>query len=276
MSKSNNNPNVRTVFYISDRTCITAESLGNSLFTQFDKIQFKTVHLSFTSTLKKTKSATKQIEQVLIKSGNPALVFSTQVDKKLRKLIAQSNCIFFDFFSASISKMEKALNMKSSHTVGHSHGIMHNDENYYKRINNINFTINNDDGISKNYDDADVVIIGVSRSGKTPTCIFMALQYSIKASNYPLTEDNLNTIKLPEILKKHKNKLFGLTINPILLQKIRTQRVSNSNYASIQQCQKEIRCAEDMYQANNIPFIDTTHTSVEEITAKITDKFSLR
>ncbi len=204
----------------------------------------------------------------------PVLVFSTQINQNLRQLIIDSNCIFFDFFDTFISKMEHALNLKSSHTVSRSHGVSQNDH-YTDRINSINFSLNSDDGLGlKYYDQADIILIGASRSGKTPSCLFMALQYGIKAANYPLIEQDLKNTKLPEILQQYKDKLFGLSINPIRLQKIRDKR--KSNYASLQQCQSEVRRAEDMYHTNNIRFLDTTQTSIEEISAKIINKLSLR
>ncbi len=259
----------RTVFYISDRTGITAENLGNSLLSQFEGIEFVRVRLPFIDTMDKAKAAVEQINQVSEKEKMPALVFSTQITPAYRDLIQQNNCIFFDFFDTFISHLEKTLDLKSLHSVGRLHAPG-DSTNYNNRIDNINFTLNSDDGLGlKYYDQADVILIGVSRSGKTPSCLFMALQYGIKAANYPLLDEDLQNPKLPEVLKPYQNKLFALTINPTRLHKIRNTRKSNSNYASLQQCQSEVRRAEDMYRNNQIAFLDTTQMSIEEISAKI-------
>jgi hypothetical protein len=267
---------VRTVFFISDRTGITAEALGNSLLTQFEGVTFNKIHLSFIDNKQKAKKCVEQINDACNTDNNQSLIFSTQIDTELRSMMAKSKGVFFDFFETFISKMEKSLELKSIHTAGKLHGI-DNNKNYNSRINSVNFSLASDDGMSiKSFDRADIILIGVSRSGKTPTCLFMALQYGIKASNYPLIEQDLGTTKLPKILQPFKDKLFGLTINPTRLRKIRLERRSNSEYSSLQQCQSEVRRAEDIYHSNNIPFIDTTQISIEEITAKISNKFSLR
>ncbi|MDC9726351.1 MAG: kinase/pyrophosphorylase [Candidatus Thioglobus sp.] len=267
--------NQRTVFFISDRTGITAEALGNSLLSQFENIEFNEIHLSFVDTFDKAKSAIGKINNASAKGNSLPLVFSTQINAEYRELIKNSPCIFFDFFDTFISKMERSLNLKSSHTIGRLHNPNSND--YSSRINSINFSLGSDDGLgSKNYAQADIILIGVSRSGKTPSCLFMALQYGIKAANYPLIDQDLTNTELPEILQPYKNKLFGLRIKPERLCQIREKRKGNSAYASIGQCQREIKRAEDLYLANNISFLDTTQISIEEISAKIISKLSLR
>jgi regulator of PEP synthase PpsR (kinase-PPPase family) len=274
--KSKSDP-IRTVFFISDRTGITAEALGNSLLTQFEGVTFNKVHLSFIDTLQKAEKCVQQINDACIRDGNPALIFSTQIEEQFREMMSKSSGIFFDFFETFISRMEESLESKSIHAAGKLHGLNNNNKSYNSRINSVNFSLASDDGMSiKHFDRADIILIGVSRSGKTPTCLFMALQYGIKAANYPLIEQDLDTDKLPKILHPFKNKLFGLTISPTRLKKIRGERRGNSNYSSLQQCQSEVRRAEDIYHSNKISYIDTTQISIEEITAKITSKLSLR
>jgi regulator of PEP synthase PpsR (kinase-PPPase family) len=273
--KSKSDP-IRTVFFISDRTGITAEALGNSLLTQFEGVTFNKVHLSFIDSLQKVEKCVQQINEACAQDGKPALLFSTQIEEQFREMMSNSDGIFFDFFETFISRMEKSLESKSIHAAGKLHGL-HSNKNYNSRINSVNFSLASDDGMSiKSFDRADIILIGVSRSGKTPTCLFMALQYGIKAANYPLIEQDLDTDKLPKILQPFRGKLFGLTISPTRLRKIRGERRSSSTYSSLQQCQSEVRRAEDIYHSNKIPYIDTTQISIEEITAKITNKFSLR
>ena len=266
---------MRTVFFISDRTGITAEALGNSLLTQFPETNFKRVNLAFIDTQKKAQSAALLIKEASETDGEPALIFSTQVSAEYAHLLENSGGIIFDFFETFISKMENTLETKSSHEMGLSHGVG-NKNTYSGRIDSINFALNNDDGLStKNYEHADIILTGVSRSGKTPTCLFLALQYGIYAANYPLIDEDLDSVKLPSVLKPFKNKLYGLSINPVRLQNIRDERRSNSGYASIEQCQKEVRRAEDMYVQNDVPFIDTSHISIEEIAGRILQKSKL-
>ena len=160
--------------------------------------------------------------------------------------------------------------------MGLSHSVT-DKNNYGNRIDSINYALSCDDGLNiKNYARAEIILTGVSRSGKTPTCLFLALQYGIFAANYPLIEEDLKTIKLPTILQKNKNKLFGLSINPVRLQNIRDERRSNSDYASIDQCRKEVKLAEDMFVQNQVPFLDTSHTSIEEIAGRILNKSSIK
>jgi len=265
-----------TVFFISDRTGITAEALGNSLLTQFGNIEFKRVNLAFIDNLEKAHKAVNKIKIALEFDGQPPLVFSTQISSEYRDLLSSSGGIVFDFFDTFISKIEDALGEKSSQAAGLSHGVT-DTKTYTNRIESINFTLNNDDGLNtKNYDNADIIITGVSRTGKTPTCLFLALQYGIYAANYPLIEEDLNTMHLPQVLKQHKSKLFGLSINPVRLQNIRDERRSNSGYASIDQCRKEVRRAEDIFVENNVPFLDTSQTSIEEIATRILHKTKLK
>ncbi len=266
----------RTAFFVSDRTGITSEALGNSLLTQFSDIKIKKISLSFINTLDKAKKAVNEINQRAQLDGKPPLIFSTQITKEYRDLLANSEGIFFDFFDTFISKMERALDAESSHKTGLSHGLS-SQKNYLGRIDSINFALNNDDGSSiKNYDDADIILIGVSRSGKTPTCLFLALQYGIYAANYPLIEQDLTTDKIPQMLQAHKDKLFALTINPTHLHKIRSERRSNSVYATLSQCQKEVRRAESIFAANGIASIDSSQMSIEEIATLIINKKNLK
>ena len=266
---------MRTVFFISDRTGITAEALGNSLLTQFPEIEFKRINLAFIDTVKKAQSAVSVINEASEADGEPALIFSTQVSSEYRHLLEDSSGIIFDFFDTFISKLESTLDTESSHEMGLSHGVG-NKNTYSGRIDSINFALNNDDGLTtKYYDSADIILIGVSRSGKTPTCLFLALQYGIYAANNPLIDEDLDTIAIPSPLKPFKDKLYGLTINPVRLQNIRDVRRSNSGYASIEQCRKEVRRAEDMFVQNDISYIDTSHISIEEIAGRILQKSKL-
>ncbi|MFI4921173.1 MAG: pyruvate, water dikinase regulatory protein [Gammaproteobacteria bacterium] len=266
----------RTVFFVSDRTGITAEALGRSLMSQFDGAGFRQVTLPFIDSVDKAKDAVARIAEAAREDGGRPLVFSTMVQDDLRAVFQGSEALCLDFFDAFIGPLERELGMKSSHTSGKAH-VGADDAAYLNRIEAVNFVLANDDGVTtRNYPKADVVLVGVSRSGKTPTCLYMALQYGIHAANYPLTEEDMDKGRLPEALLPHRPKLYGLTINPTRLQQIRQERRPDSRYASPDQVRHEVQRAENLFQGAGIPFMNTTHPSIEEIATTILHKAGLK
>jgi regulator of PEP synthase PpsR (kinase-PPPase family) len=259
----------RFVFVISDGTGITAESLASSLITQFEHITFEKLAIPYVDTLEKAQDVVARINTCGIETGIKPLIFMTLVSKPIGDYIKRANACVFDLFSTFIAPLEQELHVKSSYTVGRTHGVA-DVASYDHRIEAINYTLGHDDGIkTKGYDKADIILIGVSRCGKTPSCLYMALQYGILAANYPFTDDDLSNFHLPDVLKPYKGRLFGLTIDPERLQHIRTERRPNSQYASAEQCRIEVAEVEAMYRQENIPFINSTRFSIEEITTKI-------
>ncbi len=259
----------RPVFFVSDRTGITAENLGHALLTQFKSINFEHHSLPFIDSEEKVRQAADTINQISRISQHQPLVFSTLIDDDYRKIIADSNAHIIDFFDAFIKPLEKELCTPSSHAEGLSHGIS-NEVVYMSRMDAINFALNNDDGVStKEYSDADVILIGVSRSGKTPTCLYLAMQFGLRAANYPLTESDMVSGSLPEILQPYRDKLFGLKISVERLRLIREIRRQNSVYASMAQCRKETKRINALFEQENISRIDSSHISVEEIATSI-------
>ncbi len=269
--------NTRTVYFLSDRTGITAETLGHSLLTQFDGIEWRRNSIPFLDSSKKTAEVAERINQAAARDGHRPLVFSTLVDEGMRETIKQTNCVFYDFFGTFIDSMEKELRQSSAHAIGRSYDMRANTSSYFDRMEAINYTLNNDDGVSaRNFGKADIILIGVSRSGKTPTCLYLALHYGISAANYPLTEEDMDSMRLPKILEPYKSKLFGLTLNAEQLHRIRQGRRPNSGYASLRQCQQELQWQESLYRMCNIPHIDSTNVSIEEISAAIMNKSGLK
>ncbi|MBK7250499.1 MAG: kinase/pyrophosphorylase [Gammaproteobacteria bacterium] len=261
----------RTVFFVSDQTGVTAETMGHSLLTQFDGLEFRPVTLPFVSSLDKAAEAVRKIDLAAAESGVRPIVFSTLVQDDLRDVIRGSQALLLDFFEAFVGPLEHELATKSTHRAGRAHGIA--DINAYTtRINATNFALSNDDGGGRDYEHADVVLIGVSRSGKTPTCLYLALQYGIFAANYPLTDDDLETGRLPKLLHAHRRKLHGLTIKPERLMQIRNERRPDSRYASPPQVQFEVRAAEALFERFAIPYLNTTECSIEEIASRILDE----
>jgi regulator of PEP synthase PpsR (kinase-PPPase family) len=258
-----------TVFFVSDHSGVTAETLGQSLLSQFEGLSYRAVTLPFISTLAKAHEALERINDAAVADGVRPVIFSTLVREAERRVVKAANGLFLDFFDAFLAPLEAELRQKSSHALGRAHGML-DVAAYMTRIDATNFALANDDGgQSREYDRADVVLVGVSRSGKTPTCLYMALQYGIYAANCPLTEEDLEKGQLPQVVRAHPRKLFGLTIDPVRLQQIRSVRRPESRYASPQQVQFELRAAEQLYRRFGIPHLDTTHSSVEEISARI-------
>jgi regulator of PEP synthase PpsR (kinase-PPPase family) len=267
----------RTVFFISDRTAITAETFGHSLLIQFDDVEFQKITLPFIDTMWKAQDALEHINDAKEQTGQRPIIFSTIVNSQIRKMILSSEAAAVDLFETFIGPLEDELRVQPS-LGGSSHHASAGDE-LDIRINAVNYALTNDDGITtKNYDKADVILVGVSRTGKTPTCLYLGLQYGIYAANYPLTEEDLliEYRKIPGVLKPFRNKLYGLTINPDRLQKIRLTRRPTGRYSSLAQCQEEISLAEFLYVSKNIPYLNITTMSIEEIAATVMHKGKLQ
>ena len=261
----------RAVFFLSDQTGVTAETLGHSLITQFPGQHFRQVTLPFIDSEDKAREAVDKINLAGQGSDVKPVVFSTLVQPNLRAIVRESDGLHLDIFDAFLSPLAAEFDEKPTYASGGAHGMSDIDA-YMKRIEATNFALANDDGgISRDYDVADVILVGVSRSGKTPTCLYLALQYGVYAANYPLTEDELETCTLPDILLDQKKKLYGLTIEPQRLQQIRKERRPLGNYSTAQQVSFELRAAETIFRRFKIPYVDTTKFSIEEISSRILD-----
>ncbi len=259
----------RTVFMISDGTGITVESLSNSLLTQFEGIEFEKKNIPYTDSIEKAEAVVSQINRIYTETGIKPLAFMTLVNPDISTIISLSSACVFDLFSTFLAPLETELGIKSSDTVGRAHGLA-NSKAYDQRIEAVNYALAYDDGVKlRGYENADIILVGVSRSGKTPSCLYMALQFGVFAANYPFTDDDLSYFHLPSALKPYKNKLFGLTIDPQRLQNIRSERRPNTQYSSAEQCRIEVAEVEAMYKRENIQFLNSTWYSVEEIATKI-------
>ena len=260
---------IRPVFFISDGTGLTAEGLGQALLSQFDSVSFDKTTLPYIDSVEKAKKAVAEINAAGQEHQITPIVFDTIVNQEVRDVLANCQGFLVDIFQTFLKPLERELGQSSSYSVGMSHAVAP-DGQYARRIDAINFALDNDDGARiRYYDQADLILIGVSRSGKTPTSLYLAMQYGLKVANYPLTEDDLDDDHLPDTLRKHKAKLFGLTIDPERLQAIREMRRPDSRYASLKQCQYEVNEVEALYRRHAIPFLSTTERSVEEISARI-------
>ena len=270
----NNSTSDRTVFIVSDGTGITAETLAHSILTQFD-LRFKKIRLPFIDTTEKALGVATTIDEALKSSKHRPIVFSTLAKTEFSNIIRQSNALHFDLIQNFVAPLEDELKMKAARAIGLSHKSADSDE-YHSRMEAINFSLAHDDGQShKNLASADVILVGVSRSGKTPTSLYLAMQYGIRAANYPLIPEDFERGKLPSGLLPHKDKLFGLSINPERLAEIRNERLPNSKYATLENCQQEVREAEMMMQREGIRWLSSTTKSIEEIATSIMQELKL-
>lgn len=261
---------LRTAFFLSGSTAITAEALGRSMLTQFSEFEFEQVTVPYIETEEQIISVIEQINRAHAENGHRPLVFSTLTDAHFRDILAtQSQALVLDMFAAFLSPLEQEVGMASSQQSGRSHSIQ-DVSSYRIRIDAVHFALENDDGaIVKYYDQADMIVIGVSRSGKTPTCLYMALQFGLYMANYPLTEEDFDQVRLPDLLMPYRHKLFALTIDVDRLAAIRTERRANSRYASLQQCELEVQAFEALIQRYKIPHLNVSELSIEEIATRI-------
>ena len=269
-------PDRRTVFFVSDGTGITAEMLGNSLLTQFDEITFQRVTIPFVDSAERIAEAIRQVNDTAEREGRRPIVISSVVDEAMSETIRrEANALTLDLFQVFIQPLEAELGAKSSHAAGRSHGIA-NSHVYFARMEAINFTQAHDDGATtRDLGKAQVILVGVSRCGKTPTSFYLALQFGVRAANFPLTPDDFSDRRLPASVLPFRDKLFGLTIQPERLREIREERRPRSKYAALDNCRFEVREAEAMMARENIPMLDTTTKSIEEIATTILHRAKL-
>ena len=259
----------RTIFFISDGTGITAEMLGHSLLTQFDAIEFSQFVIPFVDSIAKADECVARIDSARASSGARPVVFTTLVDDRVRETVRKADALVLDFFDPFLAPLEAEFEAGSTHTAGRSHSVA-DGSGYQHRIEAVNFTLAHDDGLgTTELGMADVILVGVSRSGKTPTCLYLALQFGIKAANCPLTPDDFDRARFPDAVASHLPKLYGLTIAPERLARIRNERRPDSPYASLENCRYEVDQAERLMRRYGIKWLNSTTRSVEEIAAQI-------
>ena len=266
----------RTVFFVSDSTGITAAALGHALLAQFDDVDFREVTIPFVADAGRAQQAVEEIDAAGRADGIRPIVFSTLTDPGIHDRVEECDALVLDMFSAFLRPLEIELNKGSIHAPGRFHGLV-NRASYEGRIDAVDFAISHDDGAStRHYESADLILVGVSRTGKTPTSVYLAMQFGIKTANYPLTEDDLAGGELPPVLKEHRDLLFGLTIDAERLRQIRSERRPNSRYASLNQCRKEVTEGESLLRRARVTCLDTSNLSIEEIASRILQTTGLR
>lgn len=264
----------RSVFFVSDHTGLTAETLGRSLLSQFEGIELQRVTLPYIDSEEEALSAVARIDAAAQSDGQRPLVFSTLTPPELRNILAGCKGLFLDLFDMFIAPLETEFGITSSHAIGRSHTV---GASYTARIDAVNYALDHDDGgITRELHRADIVLVGVSRCGKTPTSLYLALQFGIFAANYPLVEEDFAAKDLPAALKPLSGRLYGLTITPERLHQIRDERAPNSRYASLENCRREVQQAQNMMAQFGIRRLDVTSMSVEEIATTIVHQTGLR
>jgi regulator of PEP synthase PpsR (kinase-PPPase family) len=265
----------RTVFVVSDGTGITAEMLGHSLLTQFEDIDFQQITIPFVDSLPMAEQCVARIGEATNRDAARPIVFSTLVNSEIRHAVRSANVFMLDFFEMFLDPLEAELGVRSTHTVGRSHSAF-DKKGYSNRIEAVNFAMAHDDGVSaREFDKADVILVGVSRSGKTPTSLYLALQFGIKAANYPLIPEDFERNDLPKPLLPYRKKLYGLSIHADRLREIRNERRPDSQYANIDNCRREVQQAESLMRREGIRWVNSTTKSIEEIATTIAQEFKL-
>ena len=259
----------RTVFFISDGTGITAETFGNAILAQFE-FKARHVRLPFVDTVDKAHQAVRHVNHTLDTERKRPIVFTTLVNMEVLRVI-EAGCkgMLLDMFGTFVNPLEQELGLKSNHRIGRFSDVSKS-QAYHDRIEAINFSLAHDDGQSnRDLESADVILVGVSRSGKTPTSLYLAMQYGLKAANYPLIPEDFERQQLPPALVPHRKKMFGLSIDPLRLSEIRNERRPNSRYAALDNCRMEVAEAEAMMRRSGVRWLSTTTKSIEEIATTI-------
>lgn len=266
----------RTCFLVSDHTGISAEVLARALLAQFSDVELHKVTLPFVGSPERVQEVLDAVDRARQSDGARPLVFSTLIDPDLRHRLKAADALVLDLFEPFITPIEEELSQRSSLRVGGAHSFASGPA-YQRRIDAVHFALSTDDGLRcEHYDVAEVVLVGVSRSGKTPTSIYLALQYGIHAANYPFTQEDLGSSRLPEPLRPHVSRLCGLTIDPQRLCQIRQERRPDSPYASLETCRHEVSAVESLLKRYRIPYVDTSAASVEEIATTVMARLGLR
>ncbi|TFH93338.1 posphoenolpyruvate synthetase regulatory kinase/phosphorylase PpsR [Vibrio ouci] len=266
----------RDVFYVSDGTAITCETLGHVVLGQFPfKAYEKT--FPFVESEDKLTDLLKEIETSYQKNGIKPLVFFSIVIPEFRQRLLDSNSYGYDVLESIVQKVQDDIQMQPKPKLQRSRSVGRDSDKYFDRIAAIEYTLAHDDGITlKGLEEADIILLGVSRSGKTPTSLYMAMQFGLRVVNYPFIDDDLARMKLLPEFEIHRHKLFGLTINPERLTEIRENRLAGSDYASNEQCLHELQTVEALFRREAIPYINTSSLSVEEISTRVLERTGLR
>lgn len=267
----------RPVFFVSNSTGITVETLGRSLLYQFPDTAFESHSLRFVDSEEKARGAVATINQQAESSGLRPIILCTLVKIELREIVSKAEGVYLDVFDCFITPIEEEIGYQAKLGMEQSHHGIIDDDYYNERIDAVNYSLKTDDGVrAQEYEHADIILTGASRTGKTPTCLYLAMHYGLRAANYPIVDEEIDAHSMPAVLAKHKNKVFGLLVTPERLQSIRTKRRPDSHYSSLSQCQYEIRQTEALFQHEDLPYFDVSSMSIEEVASLIMSMLNLQ
>jgi len=263
----------RTIVCVSDHTGLTAEAFAHSLISRFPQIEAGYVVRPFVDSVEKAEAVVAEIDA--LGPGARPIVFTTFSDTGLQDIVAGVDGMVINLFSESLDRLAAELGEEPSSEVSQYHGVG-DIARYQLRLDAVDFTLMTDDGLGfEHYPLADLILVGASRVGKTPSCLYLSMHYGIRAANYPLSLDDHEGAGLPPTLGSHRDRLYGLTIEPRRLRAIRLQRRPDGAYASLEMCKREIRHTEQLFRAEGIPYLDSTSRSIEEISATIIEDTGL-
>lgn len=266
----------RDVFYVSDGTAITCETLGHVVLGQFPFIPNEKT-FPFVESQDKVADVVKEIETSYQRNGVKPLVFFSIVVPDVREMLLEAPAYSYDVLESIVQKVQDDIQMAPKPKLQRSRSVGKDSDTYFDRIAAIEYTLAHDDGITlKGLEQADIILLGVSRSGKTPTSLYMAMQFGLRVVNYPFIAEDVKMMRLLPDFEIHRHKLFGLTIDPERLTEIRENRLSGSDYASTEQCKLELDTVEALFRREAIPYINTSSLSVEEITTRILEKAGMK
>jgi hypothetical protein len=252
------------VFFLSDSTGISAETMGNALLIQFPDVSFERTLIPFIATVEQAREVVAQLDAAMEGPVAP-LVFTTAAIDEVREELLKTRAPIIDFFGLHMARVEEQLKARGLREARRLHGVG-DVRRYNARMAAIEFAIEHDDGLgSRGLDRADVVLLAPSRCGKTPTAMYLALQHGLFVANYPLVDEDLETTDLPAPVRDLASRCFGLTTTVSRLSRVRQERRPDSRYASEEQCRFELRRATAMYETHSLPTVDTSTASVEEI-----------
>jgi regulator of PEP synthase PpsR (kinase-PPPase family) len=256
------------VFFLSGSTGISAETMGNVLLIQFPDLHFERRLFPFITTVEEARRVVAILDAAM-DGPVPPLVFSTAAVDEIREVLLTTRCPVIDFFGLHMQRVEETLGVRGMRVAARPHG-MGDLQRYNNRMSAIEFAMQHDDGQSlRALDKAEVILVAPSRCGKTPTTMYLALQHGIFVANYPLVDEDFESIDLPRPLRKLRDRCFGILTTPQRLSQVRTERRASSKYASLEQCTYELRRAAAMFRLHNVPTIDSTTSSVEEMATVI-------
>ena len=263
------------VFFLSDSTGISAETMGNALLIQFPELRFERTLIPFITSVEEARRVVAILDVAMDGPVTP-LAFTTAAVDEVRLELLTSRCPVIDFFDMHMTRVERILGVAGAREASRLHGVG-DVKRYNARMAAVEYAIEHDDGQSlRALHKAQVILLAPSRCGKTPTTMYLALQHGVFVANYPLVDEDFEAAGLPRPVQDLEDRCFGLLTTPARLSEVRQERRPHSRYASLEQCSYELRRAKAMFAAHRIPTVDSSAKSVEEMSTVILQSMSVK